>query len=315
MWRIRLIQRRPDMLFKTCRLLSGNVRNRELTIIQRRILRRLRNKKRSIKRKIYPRKNKNSYIQSQTTRKLPLLMLEFLIEALPILISLLAIYFGVPLICFCDDQWQTSSDGEPGAGIGAQSSIGAQPPGEGAPNMGGHSRDSGWTSFDLGVLAEPYSETETGETSVNQGVARPVPPANPVASGEAGPSHLVPLPYDEDEVIGGDSLLAIQRRLLGKYEFPSSEEIQRARIKAEDLFEVKVDIIRRMTSLDPEGDWLRQGARALDNPRTATGEESLERLYQLRDDIAQGGMRSQSFADLKNKVFLRRQNLDAESQA
>ena len=62
----------PALRFKTCRLLSGNVRNRELTIIQRRILRRLRNKKRSIKKKIYPRKNRNSYIQSQTTRKLPL---------------------------------------------------------------------------------------------------------------------------------------------------------------------------------------------------------------------------------------------------
>nr|YP_010437981.1 ribosomal protein S4 [Geum urbanum]UTB64314.1 ribosomal protein S4 [Geum urbanum] len=62
----------PALRFKTCRLLSGNVWNRELTIIQRRILRRLRNKKRSIKRKIYPRKNLNSYIQSQTTRKLPL---------------------------------------------------------------------------------------------------------------------------------------------------------------------------------------------------------------------------------------------------
>ena len=55
----------PALRFKTCRLLSGNVRNRELTIIQRRILRRLRNKKRSIKRKIYPRENLNSYIQSQ----------------------------------------------------------------------------------------------------------------------------------------------------------------------------------------------------------------------------------------------------------
>nr|YP_009704618.1 ribosomal protein S4 [Spondias tuberosa]QEP09130.1 ribosomal protein S4 [Spondias tuberosa] len=62
----------PALRFKTCRLLLGNVRNRELTIIQRRILRRLRNKKRSIKRKIYPRANLNSYIQSQTTRKLPL---------------------------------------------------------------------------------------------------------------------------------------------------------------------------------------------------------------------------------------------------
>lgn len=58
--------------FKTCRLLSGNVRKRELTIIQRRILRRLRNKKSNIKRKISPRENLNSYIQSQTTRKLPL---------------------------------------------------------------------------------------------------------------------------------------------------------------------------------------------------------------------------------------------------
>lgn len=62
----------PALRFKTCRPLPGNVRNRELTIIQRRILRRLRNKKRSIKRKIYPRQNLNSYIKSQTTRKLPL---------------------------------------------------------------------------------------------------------------------------------------------------------------------------------------------------------------------------------------------------
>nr|YP_005090421.1 rps4 gene product [Dorcoceras hygrometricum]AEK53318.1 ribosomal protein S4 [Dorcoceras hygrometricum] len=62
----------PALRFKTCRLLLGNVWNRELTIIQRRILKRLRNKKRSIKRKIYSRKNLNSYIQSQTTRKLSL---------------------------------------------------------------------------------------------------------------------------------------------------------------------------------------------------------------------------------------------------
>lgn len=60
------------MGFKTCRLLLGNLWNRELTILQRRILRRLRNKKRSIKRKIYSRENLNSYIQLQTTRKLSL---------------------------------------------------------------------------------------------------------------------------------------------------------------------------------------------------------------------------------------------------
>lgn len=58
--------------FQTCRLLSGNVWNRKLTIIQRRILKRLRNNKISIKRKIYSRENLNSYIQLQTTRKLSL---------------------------------------------------------------------------------------------------------------------------------------------------------------------------------------------------------------------------------------------------
>nr|YP_010838101.1 ribosomal protein S4 [Apostasia shenzhenica]WGF19836.1 ribosomal protein S4 [Apostasia shenzhenica] len=58
--------------FKTCRLLSGNVRNRELSLIQRRILRRLRNKRRSIKRNLSLRENRNWNIKSQTTRKLAL---------------------------------------------------------------------------------------------------------------------------------------------------------------------------------------------------------------------------------------------------
>nr|QKO26728.1 ribosomal protein S4 [Gymnosiphon longistylus] len=62
----------PALRFKTCRLLPGNVWNRELTIIQRRILRRLRNKRRSIKRNLSKRENLNSNIKSQTTRKLPL---------------------------------------------------------------------------------------------------------------------------------------------------------------------------------------------------------------------------------------------------
>nr|QKO26690.1 ribosomal protein S4 [Iris missouriensis] len=63
----------PALRFKTCRLLPGNVRNKELSRIQRRILRRLRKKRRSMK--INPfslRKNRNSNIKSQTTRKLPL---------------------------------------------------------------------------------------------------------------------------------------------------------------------------------------------------------------------------------------------------
>lgn len=45
--------------------------------------------------------------------------------------------FGVPVIAFCDDHGdeQTSSDGEPDAGIGAQVSIEARPQGEGASNI------------------------------------------------------------------------------------------------------------------------------------------------------------------------------------
>nr|QCX31157.1 ribosomal protein S4 [Alloteropsis semialata] len=62
----------PALRFKTCRLLPGNVRNRELSLIQRRILRRLRNKRRSIKRNLSQRENLNSNIKSQTTRKLSL---------------------------------------------------------------------------------------------------------------------------------------------------------------------------------------------------------------------------------------------------
>ncbi|MBA0873937.1 hypothetical protein Goshw_009501 [Gossypium schwendimanii] len=52
-----------------------------------------------------------------------------------------------------------------------------------------------------------------------------------------------------------------------------------ARIQAEDLFEVKVEIIQQMADLDPTGDWMERGARALENLHTATGEGSLEKLY------------------------------------
>ena len=50
-----------------------------------------------------------------------------------------------------------------------------------------------------------------------------------------------------------------------------------------------------MAPLDPEGDWEQRGARALDNPRTATGEELLERLYTLLEDLNRGGVHSVLF--------------------
>lgn len=62
----------PAFQFQTCRLLLGNVWNRELSLIQRRILRRLRNKRRSMKRNLSLRENLNSNIKLQTTRKLSL---------------------------------------------------------------------------------------------------------------------------------------------------------------------------------------------------------------------------------------------------
>lgn len=197
------------------------------------------------------------------------------------------------MICFCDDQGdeQTSSGGEPDAGSGAQESIGAHPPGEGAPNMGGGSGDSGWTDFDLDVLAEPSSETDLEGTSVNQPEAGRVPPALPVAPEEAGIPPVVPYPYQEDEMIGGDSVLSIRKRLLASNSEPSAEAINLAHLDAQDRFEVKVDIVRHMAVLDPSGDWMVRGARALDNPHASSseGEPSLIELYRIRDELYEGG--------------------------
>ncbi|KAK8681202.1 hypothetical protein V6N13_053609 [Hibiscus sabdariffa] len=50
------------------------------------------------------------------------------------------------------------------------------------------------------------------------------------------------------------------------------------------------------------GYWMGRGARALENPHTATGEESLEKLYALLDDLRGGGVRSQAFLSLQSKV-------------
>ena len=182
------------------------------------------------------------------------------------------------------------------------------------PGPSDPSSSSSWKedSFGIRVLLESWSKTtETEGTSVNQSEAGPVPPGNPVASPgeEAGPANQTlrvgPYPYQPDEVIGGDCVLSIERRLLAEDSFPSSEVIRMARIQAEDLFEVKVEIIKLMAGLDPTGDWMGRGARALENSRTATGEESLERLYALLEDLQRGGVQSSTYFKLKEKVFLR----------
>ncbi|KAL6491847.1 hypothetical protein OROGR_033314 [Orobanche gracilis] len=169
---------------------------------------------------------------------------------------------------------------------------------------------SGWTD-----LLDPATSS-SGTGSVNQPPeGMPVPPANPVAPGEADIRPVVAYPYMEDEMIGGQSVLDIRTRLLRSKAQPSAEEIDFAHINAQDRFEIKVDIIQQMAVLDPSGDWTGRGARALDNPRAVRtgGEPSLIELYRLRDELHEGGVQSDAFLRLKDKIFTRVDNLDENS--
>jgi len=143
----------------------------------------------------------------------------------------------------------------------------------------GPSGSENWdSSFEIDVLLEEWPTTAGGEsaetgTSVNRPESGRVPPATHVAprGDEAGPSNQppqgVPYPYHPEQVIGGDSVLSIERRLLSGQTTPSPLDIYLARIDAEDLFEAKVKILQRMAELDPTGDWERRGARALSEDR------------------------------------------------
>jgi len=62
-------------------------------------------------------------------------------------------------------------------------------------------------------------------------------------------------------------------------------EISMAQIDAPDLFQVKVAICQIMAVLNPCGDWAERGALALENPRTVTGEDSLENLLRTLDGL------------------------------
>ncbi|KAG9145613.1 hypothetical protein Leryth_025667 [Lithospermum erythrorhizon] len=65
----------------------------------------------------------------------------------------------------------------------------------------------------------------------------------------------------------GDCIESIQRRLLSKSAFPSYEEIYFSQIEAEDLFRMKVDIIHKMSVLDPTGG---EESAERTNPRPAS---------------------------------------------
>lgn len=51
------------------------------------------------------------------------------------------------------------------------------------------------------------------------------------------PHPIEPYPYSENFIIGGDSVHRIQRRLLMKWDFPSSETIALCRLEAQYLFD------------------------------------------------------------------------------
>ncbi|KAM3265621.1 hypothetical protein P3L10_002615 [Capsicum annuum] len=56
-----------------------------------------------------------------------------------------------------------------------------------------------------------------------------------------------------------------------------------------------------MVVLDPTGDWLRRGAWAFENPRTTSGEHSLEKLHTPLSDLESRGVNFDSFSQLKGK--------------
>nr|AOT98968.1 hypothetical protein [Oryza rufipogon] len=161
---------------------------------------------------------------------------------------------------------------------------------------------------DLAEDSVSSGRSRSTASSVNQPLQgeQAMPPALPVMQEAANRTPpYVPYPHQLNEIIGGDSVESIQRRLLGTNWNPSAHDIRMARMQAEDLFEVKVDIIRKMAGLHPSGDWMGWGARALDNPRTATGEEDLARLHQMLDDLQSGNSQSATFWLLVERVRLR----------
>ncbi|CAB4320319.1 unnamed protein product [Prunus armeniaca] len=104
-------------------------------------------------------------------------------------------------------------------------------------------------------VEQPGGEPAPSEAAppANPGGSREaVPPANPAGSQEAGPSNQgpAPYPYQPDQVIGGDSVETIKRRLLSGHEA--------------DL---------------REGPWLERGARALDNPRGRSPSRGFSRYW------------------------------------
>lgn len=146
--------------------------------------------------------------------------------------------------------------------------------------------------------------SKIGESSTNPTSEQPTTRPSDQLQG-AGPSNqprpFVPDPFQDDEEIGGDTIRAIRYRLL-EYAPRANPTFEIAHYNAQDIFEIKVEIINLMVKMDPRDDWVRWGARALDNSRTNTGEQPIWRLREFRDDLRALGSRSKTFAYLQGQI-------------
>lgn len=154
-------------------------------------------------------------------------------------------------------------------------------------------------------LPTPTSEEEVGgpgpvSTPANVGASVGAQSEDALS---AGPSNASSFPYDENEIIGGDSVAFIRLRIMSKEEGILFEE---AHYRAEDLFDIKAQVIQEMSHLDLDGDWMNRGARALDYPKSRIGEYSLEKLHEFLADLKNEGHMSKTFSLLKERVLRRR---------
>ncbi|PNX72553.1 ATPase subunit 1 [Trifolium pratense] len=164
---------------------------------------------------------------------------------------------------------------------------------------------SEWFTYTSDMVEDSASSgrRSASTSSVNQPPMREQ--ATPPVMQEAAANMAAAGPvYPHNEFVGGDSVESIQRRLLWRSPFPSAHDIYLAKIDAEDLFAVKAEICHLMAERHPAGDWLGQGARALDNPRTRTGEDYLDNLFRLRERVRDRDART--LDELKARVRLRR---------
>jgi hypothetical protein len=73
-------------------------------------------------------------------------------------------------------------------------------------------------------------------------------------------------------------------------------------MQANEIFELKVEILRLMKELDPTGNWENKGALALNEPRSKTGEPKLTKLIEISEDLKENRLNSKYFIGLFSKV-------------